>query len=257
MKSERDFLRQFAQSLLEPSPPKALLEDIVEEGISAQDRLNIYRSNVYGSLSRALAQAYPVVLQVIGEENFRSLSRAYIQAYPPSQAHLATYGSRLAAFVSTFEPAQEIPYLSDLAALEWAQIKAYFASPARTLDYEALQNLSPERRPQVVFDLAPSATVLMSEFPILKIWEMYHEQTLNRGSLDWDGIGDCALVFRPNQAVETHRLDLAAAILFHRLDRKENFQQAAKMAVECDPEFDLEGTLVYYLEHGLFVDFSL
>ena len=247
--------RQFGRSLLDPSSQNEILDAIVEEGISARERLNIYRGNVYGSLTRVLSRAYPIIAYIIGGENFHSLARAYIQAYPPRRARLSGYGAGLDEFLKTFPPAQESPYLGDLATLEWAQLKAYFAAPAQSLDYAALQTLEPERYPYLKAALHPSTTVVMSEFPIVKIWEMYHAGTLAQEALDWDGLGECALVYRPRQRVETHRLDLSTAIFFYRLERGETLEQAVKAA--SDPEFELEPILAYYLNRDLFTGFTL
>ena len=247
--------RQFGRSLLDPSSQNEILDAIVEQGISARERLNIYRSNVYGSLTRVLSRAYPIIAHIIGSDNFHSLARAYIQASPPRRARLSGYGAGLDEFLKTFTPAQESPYLGDLATLEWAQLKAYFAAPAQSLDHAALQTLEPERYPRLRFALHPSATVVMSEFPIVKIWEMYHAGTLTQDSLDWDGVGECALVYRPRQQIETHRLDLSTAIFFYRLERGETLEEAVKAA--SDPDFELEPILAYYLNRDLFTGFTL
>jgi len=57
--------------------------------------IEIYRNNYRGNLHDALAGAYPVIKQLVGDEFFRFLARKYIEKYPSRSANLHQYGEEL------------------------------------------------------------------------------------------------------------------------------------------------------------------
>src|SRR5688500_7173734 len=90
-------------------------------GMPAARRLAVYRNNVMGSLIDVLAAAYPTVCRLVGEPFFRFAAASFAAAAPPVRPHLMSYGGGFAGFLARFEPAADLPYLPDLARLEWAR----------------------------------------------------------------------------------------------------------------------------------------
>ena len=83
--------------------------------------LQAYRSNGQALAQRVLAAAYPVVAQLLGEENFQALARRLWQQHPPGRGDLAQWGAQFAAMLAaTADLAREEPYLPDVARTEWA-----------------------------------------------------------------------------------------------------------------------------------------
>ncbi len=91
------------------------------------EALGIYRHNWRHNLRAALQGAYPVLVQVVGEAFFRYLAARFMEDQPSGSGNLHDYGSALPEFLERFAPAQSLPYLPDLARLEWACHRAYFA----------------------------------------------------------------------------------------------------------------------------------
>ena len=88
--------------------------------LSPRQRLDIYRHNLFDSLSAALAAVYPTVAQLVGEGFFRFAAHAYIAAHPSRSGNLHDFGAQLPEFLAQFEPARGLPYLPDSARLDWA-----------------------------------------------------------------------------------------------------------------------------------------
>ena len=137
---------------------------------SAEVAIEVYRNNYRGNLHDTLAGAYPVVEQLVGNDFFRLLTHKYIEQHPSANANLHHYGAEMASFIATFEPARELIYLSDVAALEWACHCAYFAEDADSIDLARLAQIPPEQYENLHLYLHPACQLIPSKYPIADIW---------------------------------------------------------------------------------------
>ena len=128
---------EFAAALLDAERP-------VPAGLCAWNgsdparRFAVYRNNVIVSLVGALADTFPVLRQLVGDEFFDAMAGLYVRAHPPTSPVLAHYGEGLADWLAAFDPARALPYLSDMARLERARIAACHAGDAQPLAAEAI-----------------------------------------------------------------------------------------------------------------------
>src|SRR5260370_23822662 len=93
-------------------------------GVSAADRLSIYRNTLYGTLTNALRLSYPAVHRLVGAEFFEASAQKFIEDEPPRGAYLDDYGAGFPDFLARFPAAASVPYLPDVARLEWAVSRA-------------------------------------------------------------------------------------------------------------------------------------
>src|SRR5512134_2126308 len=105
---------------------------------SVSPREQIYRNNVFISLTGALADVYPVVQRLVGEKFFAQLARRYIRAYPSRSGNLHDFGRHLGGFMLPMKELKGLPYLADVAALEWACHESFHAAEAAALDFSRL-----------------------------------------------------------------------------------------------------------------------
>ena len=124
---------EFARALLsaEPGCPQGLSSS---NGADPASRFAVYRNNVQASLSNALAESYPVVMQLVGREFFNAMAALYIRDFAPASPLLNDYGRDLGDFIQGFGPAAGLPYLADMARLERLRVEAYHAADARPLE---------------------------------------------------------------------------------------------------------------------------
>ncbi len=134
-------------------------------------RFGVYRNNVYAGLIDILAGRFPVVARLVGEEFFRAMARDYVEHEPPSSAVLLRYGAGFADFIAGFPPAATVPYLADMAALEWLRHSAYHAADAVPLPLQALASAA-DHAADAVLALHPSLGVVRSSYPIVSIYEL-------------------------------------------------------------------------------------
>jgi hypothetical protein len=131
----------------------------------------IYRRNVLANLHDALAAAYPVVRRLVGDAFFGAAAERFARAHPSTSGDLHRYGAELAQFLAGYAPAADLPYLPDVACLEWAVAQAFHAANARAFDYAALAAIAAPERERVCLRLQPAARLVASAHPILDIWE--------------------------------------------------------------------------------------
>ena len=170
MRRFADLQREFAGAVLEPEAavPAPVLR---KAGGVPSRRFGVYRNNVYASLIDVLAGRFPVVARLVGEEFFRAMARIYIEREPPRSAVLIRYGASFPNFVASFPPAASLPYLADMARLEWGWHAAYHAEDAAPLPLADLAR-AVERAEDAVLTLHPSLGVVRSLYPIVSIFEL-------------------------------------------------------------------------------------
>src|SRR5207253_290805 len=86
----------------------------------AAERIAIYRSTIQANYRKALAATYPVVMRLTGAPFFHAAVDAYAVAMPSASGDLNVYGDRFGEFLAHYAPAANLPYLADVARLEWA-----------------------------------------------------------------------------------------------------------------------------------------
>jgi len=101
-------------------------------------RFAVYRNNVIVGLVDALADTYPVVQAMVGDDFFRAMAREFVRSQPPTSPVLAGYGAGFAAFIEGFAPAAGLPCLADLARLEWLRVEVYHAADVAPLRVEEI-----------------------------------------------------------------------------------------------------------------------
>jgi hypothetical protein len=216
-------------------------------GKSPSRRFAVHRNNVYASLIDVLASRFPVSARLVGEKFFRAMARIYVAKTPPASPVLL-HSAEFADFVGTFPPASAVPYLSDVARLEWAWHRAYHAKDAAPLSLTELAAAS-ETAKQAVLTLHPSLQVVRSDYPVVTIWQLALRDGKDEPARLPAG-GEDALVVRPNLDVEVRRLPSGGAYFVMALAAGATLLEAASRASGEAPDFDLEANLAGLMTSG-------
>ncbi len=216
-------------------------------------RFDVYRNNVHVSLVEVLAARFPVVERLVGEEFFRAMARAFIADALPQSPVLIEYGGDFAGFIDGFSPAQTLPYLGDVARLEWAWHEAYHATDMAPLDPARLSTTlhtnEPDRLVRKQLALHPSLRIVRSDWPVLDIWRTNTEDTDVR-PVDLDAGGEDVLVVRPQWDVTLWPLPTAGADFIEALASSATLGDAAELAAHADAAFDPTTTLKLLVAAG-------
>lgn len=179
-------------ALLQWLPPGQAARRLNERGLLA------YRANGQALAERALAAAYPVVTQLMGEESFALLARHFWSAQPPSRGDMACWGNELAGFIDAAPQLAAEPYLGDVARLEWLMHEASSAADAEA-DLASFALLTSDDAEHVTLRLGAGVRPLASSYPVGSIVNAHllGEPSLQEaGQRLADGCAEHVLVWR-------------------------------------------------------------
>ena len=245
--------RVFAAALADNAHVTALLPLIEQRDVRAAERIALYRGNLSAVWEKALADAYLVSRQLVGEEFFNALARAYGSACPSQSGDLNRFGDRFAQFVATFAHAQSLPYLSDVARLEWSVYRAQYAADAPSISRTRLVALLPEQLLHASCLLHPACAWIESPFPIVTIWQA-HQDDAAIALPDKLDQAEYALVVRPQWRAHVLSSSAAEFAALARMREGKDFAAVIESGLEVDARFDFAAALLRWLEHRLLVD---
>ena len=247
--------RDFSSFVLRES--RQALAGIIANGLEPAQRLAVYRNNTLLGLTEALRDVYPVVNRLVGENFFNRLAQAYILDFPPQSGCLLTFGGQFAGFLSDFALTQSLPYLPDMARLEWYCHEAYHEADETGLNVSSLAGVPATLYGDLRFQLHPTARFLASGYPVLRIWQSNQSNCTGDGRINLDEGGCRLLVFRPRLEVEIVQLDDAGYCFLTALCSGVTLVEAVEQGYTADPEFEVRACLQRWLGRALLTGFSL
>jgi len=175
--------------------------EIADDRLGHARRLNVYRNNTTILLSEALATNFAVTHALVGEYFFANLARTFLRTHPPHSPCLFEYGDAFVPFVETFPGLQDLPYLADVARLEWAANEVYHAADAPALDAEQMVDIHADDYGRLSFAMHPAARVVASPYPIHAIWALHQADADPTANVDLNHGGQAVLITRPGTEV--------------------------------------------------------
>ena len=212
--------------------------------------IGIYRGNARANWTKALESAYPVVRQLVGEEFFHGLAREYARAEPSASGDLNLFGHVFAQFLATFPPARALPYLPDVARLEWAVHRAFYAADATPLSLDGCAAIREDQLGALHFRLAPACAVVPSRFPIVRVWVVHQPGYAGEIAVDLAAGGEVAFVYRPGFRVEVAALEAGEAVFLGQCVAGQALGAALDAALTANAGFDLQAVLLRWLQAG-------
>ncbi len=231
------------------TPPSA----VIGGAFDAAARLRIYRNNVLGNLTGALRLTFLAVERLVGADFFAAAAARFISAAPPASADLYEYGAAFPSFLATFEPAQNIAYLPDVARLEWAVSQALHAVYTPALTADALFDVPKQQQAGLRFAAHPSLSLLALTHPAKAIWEavLTEDAGLRASSLaaiDISSAGDVLAVLHGTDGLALLQLSRTAYDFACALTHG----QCLADALELVPSEDAAPLLGGFIAHGFF-----
>jgi hypothetical protein len=199
-----------------------------------------------------LADIYPVIKRLVGEQFFNATANEYIHRHPPASAAMVDFGGDFPEFLQKFEHTSELGYPADVARLELAWHQAYHAADVDALTAADFSTMPPELLGQATLELHPSVRLLESPFPVLKIWNANQDGTEGDGVIDLDSGGEKLCVYRPRYDVNVRELDKAMYALLRSLQQDSNLESAMCRAEEVGSESTISDIFALCIKEGLF-----
>ena len=250
MPALRKLQRNFAQALRVPQAT------IIESHLScahASERIQLYRLTVAGILGKALESVYPVCVRLVGTRCFDSLARHYLRGTPSRSGDLHDMGGPFADFLANTSLAADLPYLSEMARLEWAYHRVFHAADSPALDTQRLSEIDPAHCGALVFKLAPACGLLEASYPIHLIWAA--NQPDQDGSLSITQTATHLLIQRRANRIELLPLSRDEYMFLHSLQTGQPLATAVAAALAADDQFNPNDTLLRHVARATLIDF--
>jgi len=169
---------QFSEALLAAARPDTPpLERAIRKGgtLDAGRRIGIYRSLVRTNHWEALRRTFPACEAVVGEAYFKQLASGYFAADPPGDPDLEEYGNGfpryLERIVNDRPEARNLPYLPELAKLEWHWARLSREPQPHLLTFEDLAAVDSHRHAALLFGRNPTLRLFEAAYPVHRIWD--------------------------------------------------------------------------------------
>lgn len=243
-----DTQQAFAAGLLDVAASAPALGAF--RGDANAHRYALYRGNLTVAWNKTLSSAYPVIQQLVGEEFFGGLSAEYGRAHPSQSGDLNQFGAEFAAFLAAFPHTAGLPYLPDMARLEWALHRAHYAADAPALSAAGLAAVPPDQIEEAYFALRPACTPVACAWNAVPLWLAH--QPGGPPFPDRMDTPSHALITRAHWKAGVLPLSPAAHAALTVLHSGGSFGAALDAAFDIDDAFDVAGHLQQWLEHAVF-----
>jgi len=227
---------------------------VIADGLDPGARLGIYRNTYASALATVLRLAFPAVRQLVGPDFFEGAAGLFVAQAPPRNAWLDEYGAEFQDFLGRLAQAASVPYLADVARLEWQINLVLHAPDTPPLDITRLAALSDAELAQLSFKSHPAVRLLRCDFPTDVIWRAVLERDDHAmAAVDVAEGPVWLLIQRTQSGIEVMRLGECewrfTAALFSGTSLS-----AALEEVPCD---DAHTVLATHLARGCLVDASM
>jgi hypothetical protein len=213
-------------------------------------RFAVYRNNVVNAAIEALRAAYPSINRLVGVNFFTPMARAYWDAHPIISRSLTLYGDAFPDHIAAYQPASELPYLTDVAHHDRAWLESHYAadSPAFAPSRAAMMN--PEDLPRLAQGLHVCVRVLESTWPAYEIWRSNrYDETPTQMKIEQQP--DQSLFWRHRGEVHHRPISTAAFVFYSAMKDGATLERAGGAALEQDNHFDTAEEFGFALTNGL------
>lgn len=211
------------------------LVSIAGNGLAPEARLQIYRRSCNEIQTAALRTSYPAVMALVGQDWFDQAARRYRQRYPSHAGNLQLFGAHFADYLATIPPGRTLPYLADIARLEWLRQESVLAADERALGFDEFVTCLNDAGEPLRVRLRTSVRWLASRHQVLTIW---HFALVPDGNLSLEDQGENALLWRGGGEVAMASVDSATLAFVEALAAGVPLDQASAGAQVHDGNFD-------------------
>jgi len=178
MLSLRDLQAGFLRSIATAPGPSvfsgiapAFLELVEGRGpLGSADRLGVYAEMYWARLVDVLRDDFSRVAAILGSTRFTALACAYLTRHPSTRPSVRWVGAEFANFLARDGAVEGLPFLADVARLEWTRMAAFNAADAAPLRVESLRAIPPSQWPRLTFQTVPALHVLRVAWPVHELW---------------------------------------------------------------------------------------
>lgn len=217
-------------------------------GLPPAARVRIYWNLVRESALDALRSTYPVVERLVGERFFEWVGGRFLADCPSPSGDIEERGAGFPGFLSRSPDVHGLPYLPDVARLEWACHEVLRARDEEPLDVRPAPPLAAMLNLRL--RLSPARRLIASDYPVTRIWEAHQQAGEPALRIDLAEGRARHLIFRRDLAVGMKPLSAGEFRLLEALSAGARLGEACEAAVETEPGLGLAAVLTEHIECG-------
>jgi hypothetical protein len=182
----------------------------------ARARMGVYADAYFWRLHDVLLDHFSLVAWILGPARFRNLATDYVLQRPSEDPDVRRFGARLPAFLREHPLVTAVPGIDELAAIEWAMVRALDVPQGPLLQRATLAELPPEGWPALWSQAVASAFVGACHHDFGALWA-HHLVTPTPDETPVAGAVNHVLVWRQGLAVMHRAVDASEADALLRL----------------------------------------
>ncbi len=166
MQSVLEFQRNFAQQVSSLDLNSLQPSDKQIKGMA------IYQNNFLMTAARALSVSYPVITKMLGEQGITVLAKRLLKVSMPATGDWADWGFDLPRELAASELAEALPFLPDMANLEW-HIHRLNRTKQSQFEQLSLELLQQHDLQNLYLKMQNGLTLVTSEYPVVELWRAH------------------------------------------------------------------------------------
>ncbi|MFV3290360.1 DNA-binding domain-containing protein [Pseudomonas sp. NY11955] len=219
--------------------------------VASQAAFAVYRNSVLAGAVEALRANFPGVEALVGPAWMQEAAAAYAQRIPPDDPRLILYGAAFADFLEPLQRCYDLPYLADVARLDFAWCEAFAAPLEPCLVLTDLAGMT-------AADLATRCLVPRSsvrwrwfaQHPAFTLW--YHSREGLAWPPDQPWVAEGALLSATLEGVAQQTLEHGGCAFLDACAQGLPLEQASQVALTAQPDLDFTDLLSRLLAAQVF-----
>ena len=233
-----------------------ILEEIQASDIATDQRLDIYRNNVFSNFDEALALTYKIIKKIVGEDYFSYLTKEYNKKYYSNSGNLEDYGKYFPDMIESFLPNHKLVYLADIAKLEWFYNLAYFSKEAEDIDVQKLQSLNEDEFMKLFFELHSSCFLIKSKYPIYSIRQM-NQADQNKKVKFKENDSQFIIIEKSQLRVNLHQLTNIEYEFLELIQKSKNIYEIYEILAAKQENFDVGAFVNKFISLRIITNFRI
>lgn len=218
-----------------------------------EHRYWIYQNNVQQALIGYLASVFEACSQLVGEAFFNAMAKQYVINNHPESGDIHKYGADFSQFIDGFKPAQSVPYLADVASLEWARHRAYYANSFKAFTSQVMSEFKQEEQLALTLGFNESVCLLESNFPVNAIWRKCMEKEPDDSELSLEDSENYLLICKHENTVQVIDIEPNTYLFLKELVHRKNILSAIQEVVEQVGQEPISQGIALAFEYELLV----
>lgn len=214
----------------------------VPAGVDIAVRLAVYTQGYPARVTESLSEAFPAMAHILGEGSFASLAARYLEQLPAELRNLNDVGAALPAFLPLDRLSKELPFLPELAQLEWAVVTCFHGETVAPFDTSRCAGWGMDDWARARIGFQPGMELVRSAWPLRELRQARHA---DRSAIDIDLVErpDRVLVYRSGFEVVVESVGATEASAIERLRAGERLGEVTAALAAAGAEADGVGRL--------------